>query len=157
MKKRILSFIVLILVAVCGGIFVACGGGNPSINAKVIVNSGLDKQVSQEILDSISSELSLSNLEIQNLASGTGYDNSVLDQKSVSLIVDSQSNSSREIIVEFIGFNENETSVVFSSDSKCVDISNVEYISFSSEIVKLISDVHPVNAETEMLSTHFPR
>ncbi len=137
MKKRILSFIVLILVAVCGGIFVACGGGNPSINAKVIVNSGLDKQVNQEILDSISSELSLSNLEIQNLASGTGYDNSVLDQKSVSLIVDSQSNSSREIIVEFIGFNENETSVVFSSDSKCVDISNVEYISTNKAKVTL--------------------
>lgn len=126
MKKRIFSLLVLILVAVCGGVFAACtqsGGENVSIKAV----SGLDSQISQEKIDSISNEILLSDDEKGLLSSGFGYNNSVKDGNTVSLIVGSETNGSRELIFEIENYVDGMSDKIFaSSDSTCVQISEIE-------------------------------
>lgn len=126
MKKRIFSLLVLILVAVCGGVFAACtqsGGENVSIKAV----SGLDSQISQEKIDSISNEILLSEDEKGLLSSGFGYNNSVKDGNTVSLVVGSETNGSRELIFEIENYVDGMSDKIFvSSDSTCVQISEIE-------------------------------
>ena len=103
MKKRIFSLLVLILVAICGGVFAACakeGGENVSIKAV----AGLDSQLSSSQLDSISNEILLLEGEKDNLSKGFGYNNSVKDGNAVSLVVGSEENGSRELIFEIENF-----------------------------------------------------
>lgn len=126
MKKRIFSLLVLILVAVCGGIFAACtqnGGENISIKAA----SGLDSQLSQEKINSISGEIMLSDDEKSLLSNGFAYNNSVKDGNAVSLVVGSEENGSRELIFEIENFEDSMSDKIFvSSDSSCVQISETE-------------------------------
>lgn len=126
MKKRIFSLLVLILVAVCGGIFAACtqnSGENISIKAA----SGLDSQLSQEKINSISSEILLSDDEKALLSNGFAYNNSVKDGNAVSLVVGSEENGSRELIFEIENFEDSMSDKIFvSSDSSCVQISETE-------------------------------
>lgn len=126
MKKRIFSLLVLILVAICGGVFAACakeGGENVSIKTV----AGLDSQLSSSQLDSISSEILLLEGEKDNLSKGFGYNNSVKDGNAVSLIVGSEGNSSRELIFEIENFEDGMSDKIFvSSDSSCIQISEPE-------------------------------
>ena len=124
MKKKIFSLVLLILVAVCGGVFVACGvsGGNASIS----VVSGLDRLSSAETLSSISNELFLTETESGNLSSGTGYDGSVSSTNALTLVVGSETNASRQVTVDLSGFPDG-TTATFSSDAKNISISEVSY------------------------------
>ena len=124
MKKKIFSLVLLILVAVCGGVFVACGVSGD--NASISLVSGLDRLSSAETLSSISNELFLTETESGNLSSGTGYDGSVSSTNALTLVVGSETNASRQVTVDLSGFPDG-TTATFSSDAKNISISEVSY------------------------------
>ena len=124
MKKKIFSLVLLILVAVCGGVFVACGVSGD--NASISVVSGLDRLSSAETLSSISNELFLTETESGNLSLGTGYDGSVSSTNALTLVVGSETNASRQVTVDLSGFPDG-TTATFSSDAKNISISEVSY------------------------------
>ena len=124
MRKKIFSLVLLIFVAVCGGVFVACGVSGD--NASISLVSGLDRLSSAETLSSISNELVLSETESKNLSLGTGFDESVSSSNALTLVVGSETNASRQVSVELSGFPDG-TTATFSSDSKNILISEVSY------------------------------
>ena len=129
MRKRIFSFIILILVAVCGVTLVSCGR-NSGENVSISVSEGLDTQLSSNLKNDFSDELRLSSSEKNNFVQGKGYLGSVSGANAVSLIVDDEGFGSREIIVQIGGFFEGMgKEVFFSTDSNCISISKVEYLS----------------------------
>lgn len=154
MKKRIFSLLVLILVAICGGVFAACakeGGENVSIKAV----AGLDSQLSSSQLDSISNEILLLEGEKDNLSKGFGYNNSVKDGNAVSLVVGSEENGSRELIFEIENFEEKMSDKIFvSSDSSCIQVSKPENAGFGKQKV-VITAVGAGTAEVVVKTGQF--
>lgn len=129
MRKRIFSLIILILVAVCGVTLVSCGR-NSGENVSISVSEGLDTQLSSNLKNDFSDELRLSSSEKNNFVQGKGYLGSVSGANAVSLIVGDEGFGSREIIVQIGGFFEGMgKEVFFSTDSNCISISKVEYLS----------------------------
>ena len=96
MKKKIFSLIVILIVAICGGVFVGCGGaGNKDLS--ISINAGLDVQ--EEGVLGIGEELFLTDGELQNLKNGKAFNNTVQSGTAVSLVLGSEKYSSREIEV----------------------------------------------------------
>ena len=154
MKKRIFSLLVLILVAICGGVFAACakeGGENVSIKTV----AGLDSQLSSSQLDSISNEILLLEGEKDNLSKGFGYNNSVKDGNAVSLVVGSEENGSRELIFEIENFEDGMSDKIFvSSDSSCIQVSKPENAGFGKQKV-VITAVGAGTAEVVVKTGQF--
>lgn len=154
MKKRIFSLLVLILVAICGGVFAACakeGGENVSIKTV----AGLDSQLSSSQLDSISNEILLLEGEKDNLSKGFGYNNSVKDGNAVSLVVGSEENGSRELIFEIENFEGKMSDKIFvSSDSSCIQVSKPENAGFGKQKV-VITAVGAGTAEVVVKTGQF--
>ncbi|MCI6542839.1 MAG: hypothetical protein MR423_03490, partial [Firmicutes bacterium] len=139
MRKRIFSFIILILVAVCGVTLVSCGR-NSGENVSISVLEGLDTQLSSNLKNDFSDELRLSSSEKNNFVQGKGYLGSVSGANAVSLIVGDEGFGSREIIVQIGGFFEGMgKEVVFSTDdSNCISIpEKVEYLSNGKAKVRI--------------------
>ncbi len=124
MKKKVFSLILLLFVAICGGVFVACGVSGD--NASISLVSGLDRLSSAETLSSISNELFLTETESGNLSLGMGYDGSVSSTNALTLVVGSETNASRQVTVDLSGFPDG-TTATFSSDAKNISISEVSY------------------------------
>ncbi len=154
MKKRIFSLLVLILVAVCGGVFAACAkGGGENVSIKAV--AGLDSQLSSSQLDSISNEILLLEGEKDNLSKGFGYNNSVKDGNAVSLVVGSEENGSRELIFEIENFEDGMSDKIFvSSDSSCIQISEPENAGFGKQKV-VITAVGAGTAEVVVKTGQF--
>lgn len=154
MKKRIFSLLVLILVAVCGGVFAACAkGGGENVSIKAV--AGLDSQLSSSQLDSISNEILLLEGEKDNLSKGFGYNNSVKDGNAVSLVVGSEENGSRELIFEIENFEDGMSDKIFvSSDSSCIQISDPENAGFGKQKV-VITAVGAGTAEVVVKTGQF--
>lgn len=154
MKKRIFSLLVLILVAVCGGVFAACAkGGGENVSIKAV--AGLDSQLSSSQLDSISNEILLLEGEKDNLSKGFGYNNSVKDGNAVSLVVGSEENGSRELIFEIENFEEKMSDKIFvSSDSSCIQVSKPENAGFGKQKV-VITAVGAGTAEVVVKTGQF--
>ena len=138
MRKRIFSFIILILVAVCGVTLVSCGR-NSGENVSISVLEGLDTQLSSNLKNDFSDELRLSSSEKNNFVQGKGYLGSVSGANAVSLIVGDEGFGSREIIVQIGGFFEGMgKEVFFSTDSNCISIpEKVEYLSNGKAKVRI--------------------
>lgn len=154
MKKRIFSLLVLILVAVCGGVFAACAkGGGENVSIKAV--AGLDSQLSSSQLDSISNEILLLEGEKDNLSKGFGYNNSVKDGNAVSLVVGSEENGSRELIFEIENFEGKMSDKIFvSSDSSCIQVSKPENAGFGKQKV-VITAVGAGTAEVVVKTGQF--
>jgi len=154
MKKRIFSLLVLILVAVCGGVFAACAkGGGENVSIRAV--AGLDSQLSSSQLDSISNEILLLEGEKDNLSKGFGYNNSVKDGNAVSLVVGSEENGSRELIFEIENFEGKMSDKIFvSSDSSCIQISKPENAGFGKQKV-VITAVGAGTAEVVVKTGQF--
>lgn len=154
MKKRIFSLLVLILVAVCGGVFAACAkGGGENVSIRAV--AGLDSQLSSSQLDSISNEILLLEGEKDNLSKGFGYNNSVKDGNAVSLVVGSEENGSRELIFEIENFEDGMSDKIFvSSDSSCIQISEPENAGFGKQKV-VITAVGAGTAEVVVKTGQF--
>lgn len=154
MKKRIFSLLVLILVAICGGVFAACAkGGGENVSIKAV--AGLDSQLSSSQLDSISNEILLLEGEKDNLSKGFGYNNSVKDGNAVSLVVGSEENGSRELIFEIENFEDGMSDKIFvSSDSSCIQISEPENAGFGKQKV-VITAVGAGTAEVVVKTGQF--
>ncbi len=154
MKKRIFSLLVLILVAICGGVFAACAkGGGENVSIKTV--AGLDSQLSSSQLDSISNEILLLEGEKDNLSKGFGYNNSVKDGNAVSLVVGSEENGSRELIFEIENFEGKMSDKIFvSSDSSCIQISEPENAGFGKQKV-VITAVGAGTAEVVVKTGQF--
>lgn len=129
MAKRIWSLVLVLVVAVCGMLFVACGKADRGENVSLSIASGLDSGLNAGDLSRLSEELSLSDFEKTNVSRGVGYDAKVVSNKTVTLIVGSEKFGSRDILVKINGWVDGMGSLInFSSDSSKVSISKIEYL-----------------------------
>ena len=123
MKKKIFSLIVILIVAICGGVFVGCGKASNK-DVSISINAGLDAQ--EELLE-FGEELFLTEDELGNLQKGNSFNNTVQNGTAVSLILGSEKYSSREVVVEVSGVDNPK--IFFSTDSQAISISEIEYLS----------------------------
>jgi hypothetical protein len=157
MRNKIWSLVLVLVVAVCGMVFVACGGQTPGTNVSLSIVSGLDSGLDSSTLLNLSNELSLSENEKVSLGSGMGYDSKIQSGKVITLLVDSENFSSREIIVKINGYEEGMGQLInFSSDSSNITFSEVEYLSGGRAKV-VITGINAGTAEVTVTSGQYSK
>ena len=90
MKRKIFSLIVILIVAICGGVFVGCGKSADK-DISISINAGLD---AQEDVFGLGEKLFLTENELVSLKNGNSFNNTVPSGTAVSLIVGSEKYSS---------------------------------------------------------------